>query len=550
MSRIPILFGTETGNAEYCANELSTALKKAGYRAQVIDMGTFQPSQLTELPFLLIVTSTYGQGDPPANAEKLLRYLENEHPFLGQLRYGVCAFGDSTYQNFAQCGRDFDRLFEDCGATRALDLHVCDIDFEDTFPAFQQSVLSWAETQGAAYQGVEEEPEKKGFFQRIKSWFGRPADASLSAPDVAPPKAHQGQAARVLRRRRLNQAGSHKETMHYELSLEGTGITYEPGDCIAVHPENHPAEVEQLLQLLGLPGDAPVTVNSAPSTLREALLTRDLQRVSSKWADLLAQRPGPLSQPGTVSSEYRARRYLIEAISEHTGPFSLDAQTVIDWLLPLPPRLYSVASSPRLNAQEVHLTVETPRYAVDKFQRVGLASAWLCDRVQDGDSILVHHVPGPHFHLPEAHQDIILVGPGTGIAPFRAFLQEREATQASGRTWLFFGHQHREQDFLYEEELKGFLQRGVLARLDCAWSRDQAEKQYVQHLMKESASALWQWLNAGAVLYVCGDKQHMASDVRQTLVAIAEAQGQLDPATAEAWVAHLEQTNRYRLDVY
>ncbi|HSC87741.1 MAG TPA: sulfite reductase flavoprotein subunit alpha [Polyangiaceae bacterium] len=557
MSTIPILFGTETGNAEYCAKELKAALTKSGYSAQVVDMNRYGAEQLAAAPLVLIITSTYGKGDPPVNAEKLLKHLESDQPQLSHLRYAVCALGDSTYQDFAQCGRDFDRHLERHGARRVVDLVICDVEFEEFFPKFKESVLAWVATTGDEFRGADApSTPKRGFFARL---FGRGkaaeptvASESLVMPEKAGPAAseHDPVFARVLRRRRLNGEGSAKETMHYELSLDGSGIHYEPGDCIAVHPRNSHEDVSRFLAAFGLDGATTVVLDGHAHSLAQALATRDFHRITSGLAELLARGQGPLSAAGVDAKDYRHRRHLIEAVTEHRDLPSLPAQELLEMLLPAPPRLYSIASSQKLTPGEVHLTVETPRYELDGHGRVGLASGYLCDRVKDGEQIVIHKVAGPHFRVAPSGTDMILIGPGTGVAPYRAFLHERRAQNAAGRIWLFFGHQHRDRDFLYGEELEGFVRDGLLTKLDCAWSRDGAEKRYVQHVMREQAAELHAWIQAGAILYVCGDKQHMAADVHRALVEIVAQQGGLAAEQAEQFVKQLETDGRYRLDVY
>ncbi len=528
MPTIPILFGTETGNAEYSAKELKAALTKAGFSASVVDMNRYTPEQLAQATLVFVITSTYGKGDPPVNAERLLKHLETEQPALGKLRFGVCALGDSTYQDFAQCGRDFDK----------------------------EDVLAYLASTGDEFKGADEpRAAKRGFFARL---FGLgKANVSATTESAATPEGpgpakteHDPAYAKLLRRRRLNAPGSAKETMHYELSLEGTGIHYEPGDCIAVHALNSPSDVQIFLDAFGLDGNEAVVLDGKDLSLGQALGSRDFHRITSGLAELLSRGQGPLSTPGVDAKDYRHRRHLIEAVAEHRELPQLDAATLLPLLLPAPPRLYSIASSQRVTPSEVHLTVETPRYELDGKKRVGLASGYLCDRLSDGEAVVVHKVAGAHFRLAPAGTDMILIGPGTGVAPYRAFLLERRFTGDAGKNWLFFGHQHADKDFLYQDDFTELQKAGVLTRLDCAWSRDGAEKRYVQHLMREIAAELFAWIRGGAIVYVCGDKQHMAADVHRALVEIVAEQGAMSAQEAEKFVKDLESAGRYRLDVY
>jgi sulfite reductase (NADPH) flavoprotein alpha-component len=526
LSNITILFGTETGNSETAAKRLASALHHAGYHATVGELSAFPPAELPSVRLLLVIVSTFGSGDPPMNAEKMLRHIQG-HPNLTGLRYGVCALGDSTYQNFAQCGRDYDRVLEECGAERVIELTVCDVDYEENFPIFQGNLFSWLEQHGKEFSGYVPPQKRKGAFGWLKSLFGGGTSAKEEPklPRVAPPSGPKPVPARVLSRRRLNGSGSAKETWHYEFEVEDPSFDYETGDCVAVHPVNSSADVARFLAATGLDGDTKVLFGDTQTTLAKVLETRDLQR-------------------------YRHERFVLEALSEHEGFLPLDIEEVLEALLPVAARLYSVASTPRQNPRVVHLTVETPRYTHDGYQRVGLASGYLCDRVQDGERVAVHKVKGTHFRNAPRDTDVIWIGPGTGVAPYRGFLAERALEPGTGRSWLFFGHQHEATDFLYGEEWKQALQAGVLTKLDCAWSRDQAHKRYVQHLLEEQGAEVWSWILGGAILYVCGDKQKMAADVQRTLVRIAQNHGGFSEEQAEAFWKDLEKNGRYRVDVY
>jgi len=550
VTSITLLFGTETGNSESASKTLAAALHHAGYHVNVTELSAFSPSELPQARLLLIITSTYGSGDAPVNAEKMLRHLDT-HPNLAGVRYGVCALGDSTYPNFAQCGRNYDRVLVECGAQRVIDLCVCDVDYEEYFPAFQANVLAWLEQHGAEFRGYVPPGPKKGLGGWLKRVFGGGQASAQTAeiPRVASPSGPTPISARVLGRRRLNGSGSAKETWHYELEINDPAFSYEPGDCVAVHPVNSDADIARFLARTGLQGDAPVLLGATPTTLKQLLESRDLRRITAEFAALLARGRGPLSEPLADVKSYRQDRHLLEALAEHEG-LTLSVNEALEALLPVAPRLYSVATSPRHQPSVVHLTVETPRYQHGAYQRVGLASGYLCDRVRDGDFILVHKVSGAHFRNAPSDVDVIWIGPGTGVAPYRGFLAERALARGAGRSWLFFGHQHQATDFLYEHEWKAQREAGVLTRLDCAWSRDQAEKVYVQHLIEQHGAEIWAWIQGGAIVYVCGDKQHMASDVERTFVRVAQTHGGLDHRAAEAFIADLEKTHRYRVDVY
>ena len=549
MSNIAIVFGTETGNSEFASKRLASALHHAGFHATVTELSSVSTVELPSTRLLLVIVSTFGSGDPPMNAEKMMYHLKS-HPALQGVRYGVCALGDSTYQNFAQCGRDFDALLEECGAERVIELCVCDVDYEQNFPTFQANVLSWLEKNGSEFSGyVPGSTKKGGWFKRLFGG-GRGTEPNQPRPRVSAPSGPKPVAARMLGRRRLNGSGSAKETWHYELEVEDPLFSYEPGDCLAVHPTNSSADIARFLAKSGLDGKARVLFGDKEVTLAQVLETRDLQRLTSGFCELLGRGKGPLSAPGVGVETYRHERHLLEALMEHEDFGQLDLNEVLEELLPIAPRLYSVASSGRAGARLVHLTVETPRYRYAGHERVGLASGYLCDRVQDGQRILVHKVKGNHFRNAPRDVDAIWIGPGTGVAPYRGFLAERVAEPGTGRSWLFFGHQHEATDFLYGEEWLAAQARGGLTRLDCAWSRDQPVKRYVQHVIEENGAEVWSWIQAGAIVYVCGDKLSMAADVHRTMIRLVEKFGGFEQGRAEEFWKDLEKQGRYRIDVY
>jgi sulfite reductase (NADPH) flavoprotein alpha-component len=361
--------------------------------------------------------------------------------------------------------------------------------------------------------------------------------------------------ATLARRRRLNREGSAKETMHYEFTWSGATVAFEPGDSFAMVPKNNPAAVRAVLEAASLDGTATVRVGDASQSLHEALMSaKDLHVVPGDLLAALADSAGPgadaIAAGGEAVAAYLADRHLIDVLLEHPGA-QLGAQALVDGLRKLKPRLYSVASSPVLGPDEVHFTVETLRYASLGRAREGVATTWLADRVADGDTVPMYCVKANYFRLPEeSGVPIIMIGPGTGVAPFRAFLQQRKALGDPGKAWLFFGHQHQKTDFLYEEELQAMQADGTLDELSLAWSRDQAEKIYVQDLIREQGAAVWAWLQDDAHVYVCGDKLSMAPQVRETFIGLAVTHGGLTRAAAEALVTNWETSGQYSVDAY
>ena len=417
-----------------------------------------------------------------------MAWLRDPGSSVAGVRYAVCGLGDTTYPYFAQAGRDFDHLLAARGGHRVLQRHDCDVDFEEPFAAFTAAVLDQLSATGEAPRAA------------------RPT--SPGAEPVPSPRRAPAQAT-LVSRRLLSGPGSSKETMHYRLRWSGAPVAYTPGDCFALHPQNNPVEVETILRRLELNGATPVQVSgdSLPLSLRETLLDRrDLHRVTPRLMTALTGAPAP--------EEALRELHLLDVLLDHPRA-RIRPQSLVDNLSALRPRLYSVASSPLALEEGVELTVETLRYRHSGWPREGVASTWLADRVAVGDTVSLSCVRGPHFRLPEdGGVPIIMIGRGPGSRRSARSCSTAAPWARPGRSWLFFGHQHRGEDFLYRDELRGFLSDGTLTELSLAWSRDQAEKIYVQHRIRERGAEVWSWLAAGACVYVCGDKRAMAPQVR------------------------------------
>ena len=525
---IRILFGTETGNAEECAEDLGTALTDAGFPATVIDLENFQPADLAQKGLVFMVTSTYGNGDPPYSAEALMDWLQKPEVSIAGVSFGVCGLGDRTYPLFAQAGKDFDRLMEERGGRRVIPRKDCDAEFEDAFEEFTEQVLDWLRANAAEVNAAAADA---------------PTTPAADAPTTTASPGTRGRPvqATLVSRRRLNRPGSAKETMHYEFRWPGVPVAFAPGDSFAVVPENNPAEVQAVLEALSLDGATTVQVGNDSLSLRAALTqARDLQTVTSDLWSTLA---------GSGQSS-NADWHLLDVVKAFPGA-RISAQALVEGLRKLKPRLYSVASSPSVVPEGVDFTVETLRYTLNGRPCEGVATTWLADRVSDGAVVGMYCVQAPHFRLPADNGvPIIMIGPGTGIAPFRAFLQQRKAHGSAGKSWLFFGHQHQATDFLYEDELRSFLADGTLTELSLAWSRDQNEKVYVQDKLRARSSEIWSWLAAGAHVYVCGDKNTMAPQVRETFIEIGATYGRMTRQAAAALLDSWEQSGRYCVDAY
>lgn len=535
---IRVLFGTETGNAEDCAYQLGDALEEQGFTATVTDMASYQPSDLARERLAIVVTSTYGNGDPPYNAEAMMKWLNQPDSAVPGVAFAVCGLGDQTYPKFGQAGKDFDRLIEARGGRRIVPRVDCDVDYEEPFEQFMGSVLEWLGEHADSLDDAPSEPATDV------------ADTAGTSVPVAIGTRSAPVRATLRSRRRLNRDGSSKETMHYEFEWPNHNVAFQAGDSFALIPENNPAEVEEILTALRLEGSTPVNVGDSSSTLRDALMqSRDLQAVTEDLFSMLVE-TGRNPTAGTDLAGYLTDRHLVDVVREMQGA-SIEPQALVDELRRLKPRLYSVASSPLVEPNGVHFTVETLRYQWNGRAREGVATTWLADRFSDGDSVAMYCVQAPHFRLPDAEGvPVIMVGPGTGVAPFRAFLQERKAKGDSGNSWLFFGHQHQATDYLYEEEIEAWQADGTLNRASFAWSRDQSEKVYVQDRIRESGAEIWSWIKAGAYMYVCGDKNAMAPQVRDAFVAIAVEFGGHGQAEAELMFDGWEQSGRYCVDAY
>jgi sulfite reductase (NADPH) flavoprotein alpha-component len=503
-------------------------------------MDDFEPCDLSDEVMAIIVSSTYGNGDPPGNAEALMEWLSEPSSSVAGVAFAVCALGDQTYPNFCQAGADFDRLMEERGGRRVVARKDCDEYFEEPFAEFSEDVVSWLRAEGEAVLSGAPSVATAANETTTASESTKTKELGTRGAPVS---------ATLRSRRRLNRAGSAKETMHYEFVWSEGEVAFAPGDSFAVTPQNNVAEVDAILAELRLDGASQVTTGDETTTLREALIhLYDLQTVTP---DLLTSLGGPNPNSASLGIEdYLEKRHLLDVVRDCPAS-SVDAQRLVDGLRSLKPRLYSVANSPLVESNAVHFTAETLRYSQFGRSCEGVATTWLADRVADGDVVPMYCVQAAHFRLPEnTGAPVIMIGPGTGVAPYRAFLQHRQAQGASGRNWLFFGHQHRATDFLYEEEMLGFQRSGLLTKLSLAWSRDQDEKVYVQDRLLESGGEVWSWLASGAYVYVCGDKNAMAPQVRDAFLEILTAHGRLGPAQARETLDEWERSGRYCVDAY
>ncbi|MBN8234408.1 assimilatory sulfite reductase (NADPH) flavoprotein subunit [Halobacillus kuroshimensis] len=535
---VTLLYGSHTGNCQALAEEFSGRLKENGLQVSVEDMDRYKPKSLKKEEDLLIITSTHGDGDPPDNALSFYEFLYSKRaPKLDGVRYSVLALGDSSYEFYCQTGKDFDKRLEELGAERIVERVDCDLDYEDEAEDWINKIINSLETaeEGKKVQAAPN-PPSAGLVYTKKNPF--PAE--------------------VLENINLNGRGSNKETRHLELDLEDSNLEYEPGDSLGIYPLNDEKLVDQLITLMQWDPELSVTLNKDGEVraLREALLSHFEITVLTKplLEKLGAFTSNEKLQEILVSKEalqtYMDGRDLLDVLTDF-GPWNLGAEELVQQLRKIPPRLYSIASSRKANPDEVHLTIGTVRYESHGRNRLGVCSGQCAERMEPGGNVDVFVQKNSNFKLPEDDfAPVVMIGAGTGIAPYRAFLEEREELGAEGNAWLFFGEQHFTTDFLYQTEWQRWLKDGVLSRMDVAFSRDNEEKVYVQHRMIERSRELFEWMEAGAHLYVCGDEKHMAKDVHQALVSIVQKESGRTEEEAESYVAELRQQKRYQRDVY
>ncbi|MHB0775803.1 assimilatory sulfite reductase (NADPH) flavoprotein subunit [Halomonas sp. WWR20] len=543
LPEITVLYGSQTGNAEGVAELAADRARARGFNIRLADMADFDKKHFKDVTNFLIVVSTQGEGDPPDTAEGFYELMYGRKaPKLEGVRFSVLALGDSSYEHFCQIGKNLDARFAELGGERIFDRQDCDVDYEEPAEAWIEAALDrYAELSGAGSNAAAN--------------AGMAMPSGGSAAEASPYSKKNPFQAEVLDSLILNGRGSAKETRHLELSLEGSGLSYEPGDALGIVPQNDPEYVDSLLETLRMEGEHDL---GEGKRLRDALLsefevTTLTRPFLAHWAEVsdAAELRRLLGEDARDElREWIYGRHIIDVL-EHFPVEGIDAQEFIRALRKLPPRLYSIASSLNANPDEVHLTVGAVRYHAHGRLRNGVTSTYLADRVQPGDHVPVYIDRNKNFKLPyDNNAPIIMVGPGTGVAPFRAFMQEREEIGAEGKNWLFFGDRHFRSDFLYQTEWLSWREKGLLNRLDVAFSRDQQEKVYVQDRMRENARDIYAWLEEGAHFYVCGDGERMAADVHQALIDVVREQGGRSEDAAADYIRDLQKAKRYQRDVY
>ncbi|MDX3774773.1 assimilatory sulfite reductase (NADPH) flavoprotein subunit [Chromatiaceae bacterium AAb-1] len=537
---LTVLYGSQTGNARHLAEQIAAQAGGKGLHVNVTDLAEYKTSQLKNEKFLLIVTSTYGEGEPPENADSFYKFLHSKKaPELKGLKYAVLGLGDTSYEFFCKTAQDFDKRLAELGATAVHPRADLDVDYADAAAGWSQELVTKLEPELQSNNSAS---------AQVIAWPGQAAVASQY-------NKQNPFTAELYVCQKITGRNSTKDVRHIELSLAGSDLSYQPGDALGIYFSNDPALVRELLLHTAISPDTPVSVGTQKLTVAQALtdeleLTQSYPAFVEKYAAATGNAAlAELAQDKNALRGYLAQRQIIDIVREHPG--LLSARQLVDALRKQQPRLYSIASSQAEVEDEVHLTVGVVRYHAFGQQHSGGASGFLAERLAEGDKVKVFVEKNDNFRLPQNDNTaVIMIGPGTGIAPFRAFLQEREQRGASGKNWLFFGNPHFTQDFLYQTELQSYLKKGVLTHLHVAFSRDQAEKVYVQDKLRIQGAEVFNWLEQGAHLYICGDANHMAKDVHQALLEIIQQYGGKNAEDAQHYLDELRAAKRYQKDVY
>lgn len=538
--KLSIIFASQTGNAKGVAEALEQEAKAEGIAVELFDASDYKGKNLAKETHVIIVASTNGEGEAPDNAIELHEFLQSKKaPKLPNLQYAVIALGDSSYEFFCQTGKDFDTYLSKLGATAFIDRIDCDVDYEA--PA--------AEWRKQALEQVKEALSSGNEAEVVQLPVGQ------AAPGHSAYNKQNPYTATLLTSQKITGRDSGKDVRHVEIDLEESGLTYQAGDALGVWFDNSSELANAILAKTGLSGVESVEVDGESLSIHSALvskyeITASNPQFVTKFAELSGSKKlQKLVEDKDKLREYAANTQVVDVLAEKKT--KLSAEELVGLLRRLTPRLYSIASSQTEVDEEVHLTVGLVEYDKGDEKRYGGASGFLAQRLEEGGEVKVFVEHNNNFKLPQDdNTPIIMVGPGTGIAPFRSFIQERDNRDAEGKNWLFFGDRTFTQDFLYQVEWQKYLKSGLLTRLDVAFSRDQAEKVYVQHRILENAEQVWQWIQDGAYIYVCGDATRMAKDVHDALVFVAEQQGKLSREEAEAFINDLRKAKRYQRDVY
>ncbi|ENR9723015.1 NADPH-dependent assimilatory sulfite reductase flavoprotein subunit [Klebsiella aerogenes] len=536
---ITLISASQTGNARRVAEALRDDLQAAQLNVKLVNAGDYKFKQIAGEKLLVVVTSTQGEGEPPEEAVALHKFLfSKKAPKLDGTAFAVFGLGDTSYEFFCQSGKDFDSKLAELGGERLLDRVDADVEYQAAAAEWRARVVDVLKAR--APTAAPAQLATSGAVNEIHT-----SPYTKEAPLTATLAVNQ----------KITGRDSEKDVRHIEIDLGDSGLRYQPGDALGVWYQNDPALVKELVELLWLKGDEPVTVEGKTLPLAQALewhfeLTVNTANIVENYATLTrSETLLPLVGDKAQLQHYAATTPIVDMV--RFSPAQLDAEALIGLLRPLTPRLYSIASSQAEAENEVHVTVGVVRYDIEGRARAGGASSFLADRVEEDGEVRIFIEHNDNFRLPANPQTpVIMIGPGTGIAPFRAFMQQRAAEGAEGKNWLFFGNPHFTEDFLYQVEWQSYVKEGVLSRIDLAWSRDQQQKVYVQDKLREQGAEVWRWINDGAHIYVCGDANRMAKDVEQALLEVIAEYGAMDAEAADEFLSELRVERRYQRDVY
>lgn len=538
---ITLISASQTGNARRVAEQLRDDLLTAKLNVKLVNAGDYKFKQIAQEKLLVVVTSTQGEGEPPEEAVALHKFLfSKKAPKLNGTAFAVFGLGDTSYEFFCQSGKDFDSKLAELGAERLLDRVDTDVEYQTAAAEWRERIVDVLKARAPKETSAQAALTATGVVNEVHS-----SPYTKEAPLTATLSVNQ----------KITGRDSEKDVRHIEIDLADSGLRYQPGDALGVWYQNDAALVKELAELLWLKGTETVTVHRKAMPLSEALewhleLTVNTGNIVENYATLTrSESLLPLVGDKAKLQHYAATTPIVDMV--RFSPAQLDAQALVDLLRPLTPRLYSIASSQAEVETEVHVTVGVVRYDIEGRARAGGASSFLADRVEEDGEVRVFIEHNDNFRLPTNPQTpVIMIGPGTGIAPFRAFMQQRAADGAEGKNWLFFGNPHFTDDFLYQVEWQRLVKDGVLSNISLAWSRDQKEKIYVQDKLREQGAELWRWINDGAHIYVCGDANRMAKDVEQALLEVIAEFGAMDAEAADDYLSELRVERRYQRDVY